>query len=122
MLSLNEVLSDFRDYADLHEDEVVTVDSRGQDGKTPLHWMAILGDHQGIAILVKAGAVINTVDAMGSAAVHDAVINRQTTAVKKLIAFNADLSIKNSFGQTPMDISRSDGFQPIIDIFEKLGL
>lgn len=122
MLSLNEVLSDFKDYADLHEDEVVTIDSRGQDGKTPLHWMTILGDHQGIAILVNAGAIINAVDDMGSAPIHDAVINRQTTAVMELIAFNADLSIKNNSGQTPVDISRSDGFQSIMEIFEKTGL
>lgn len=122
MLTLNEVLSDFKDYAGLDEKFPVTVNSKGKDGKTPLHWMAILGDHKAIAILVKAGASVNEVDDAGGAPIHEAVFNRQATAVNELILSGADLTIKNNAGLTPKEIAYSDGFQPLVEFFKKLNI
>lgn len=62
MLALDEVLSDFRVYSGYSDDTEVTVDSRGNHGDSPLHWMSTLGDQYGIQLLVAAGANVNAMD------------------------------------------------------------
>lgn len=114
MLTLDEVLSDFKLYAGYPEDQEVTVDSRTADGESPLHWMATLGDDAGIRLLVDAGASVNAVDNFGNTPIHEAVLRRQVTAVKALLQGGAEVGLKNGVGLTPLDVANSDQYQPTI--------
>lgn len=116
MLTLSEVLSDFRLYAGYPEDMGVMIDSRTKDGESPLHWMASLGDHVGIRLLVEAGANVNAVDKDGNTPMHEAVLRRHVSAVKALLESGADLGRKNDVGQTSLDIANSDRYQPMIAV------
>lgn len=118
MLSLNEVLSDFKGYAGFDEKYEISVKSKAQDGKTPLHWMAVLGDHHGVALLLGAGACINDSDHGGNTPLHDAILSRQTSVVKMLLLAGADLNIKNSTGLNPKELAFIDGFQPVVEFFK----
>lgn len=120
VLTLDEVLSDFRVYCGYSDQTEVTVDSRGNGGDSPLHWMASLGDQFAIQLLVAAGANVNAVDDSGNTPIHEAVSGRQSSAVSALTAAGADLTLRNKKGQTPMDIARTDGFQPTIDLLVRM--
>lgn len=115
MLNLNEVLSDFKDYSDFDDRCKVDIFSKNSEGKTALHWMAMLGDHNGISLLIDAGSSIDEVDNEGCAPIHEAVANRQITAVRALVLGGADLGVRNNLGQTPKDMAISDGYKPIVD-------
>ncbi|GAB2706531.1 ankyrin repeat domain-containing protein [Comamonas sediminis] len=119
MVSLDEVFSDFKDYAGFDEEYEVSVNSKAADGKTPLHWMAVLGDHHGVALLLTAGAGINKSDHEGATPLHDAVLSRQTLVVEILVLAGADLNIQNFAGLTPMELALNDGFQPCVEFLTK---
>ena len=116
MLTLEEVLSDVAMSPGFNNVEKVSVDSRGDDGQSPLHWMATLGDAVGIRLLVEAGASINAIDNKGSTPLHEAVVWRHTLAARELIEQDADVLLRNTAGLTPLDIAKSDGFGPTIEL------
>ena len=116
MLTLEEILSDVAMSPGFSNVGKVGVDSRGDEGQSPLHWMATLGDAVGIRLLVEAGASINAVDNKGNTALHEAVTWRHTLAARMLIEQGADMLLRNVSGLTPLDIAKSDGFGPTIDV------
>ena len=110
MLTLDEVLDDFRDFAGLDGDAPVDVRTRAADGGTALHWMAYLGDAKGVELLAAHGADLNAQDAEGNTPLHEAVSSKQAAAVRALLACGADAAIKNRAGQTPVDMARAAPF------------
>ena len=118
MLTLEEILSDAAMSPSFTNVEKVGVDSHGDDGQTPLHWMATLGDAVAIRLLVEAGASINAVDNKGNTPLHEAVTWRHTLAARMLIEQGADMLLRNESGLTPLDIAKSDGFRPTIDVLQ----
>ena len=119
MLTLEEILSDVAISPGFGKVGKIDVDSRGDKGQSPLHWMATLGDAVGISLLVEAGANINAMDIKGNTPLHEAVMCRQTSAVRLLIEQGADALLKNEAGFTPLDIAKSDGFGPTVDILKR---
>ncbi len=122
MLTLAEVLSDFRAYAGYDENSVVTVASRAAHGETPMHWMCTLGDHVAIGLLVSAGAEIDAQDKAGNAPIHEACASRQWTALSALIKAGADLSLANRAGLTALGVATQQGFRPCIDLLSGPGV
>ena len=118
MLTLEEILSDVAMSRDFTNVEQLGVDSRGDDGQSPLHWMATLGDAVAIRLLVEAGANINAVDNKGNTPLHEAVTWRHTLAARMLIEQGADVLLTNESGLTPLDIAKSDGFEPTMDVLQ----
>ena len=114
MLSLEEVLSDFKMYAKYKDRENVAVNSRSENGETPLHWMATLGNHQAIKILMDSGAEINEQDVDGLTPMHAAVLSRQLTAVIELRILGADPSIKDNQGRSALDLAMTNGYIPVM--------
>lgn len=110
MLTLDEVLDDFRGFAGLDDDAPVDVHTRAADGGTALHWMAYLGDDKGVELLAAHGADLNAQDADGNTPLHEAVSSKQAAAVRALLACGADAAIKNRAGQTPEDAARGVPF------------
>jgi uncharacterized protein len=119
MLTLTEVLSDFGLYAGFDDVTEATINSRGECGESPLHWMAILGDPAGIKLLIEAGADIDTVDDEGNTPLHRAVSARQADAVKFLIERGAGVNQRNRAGLTPLDLAKLDGYSPTMEWFAK---
>jgi ankyrin repeat protein len=118
MLTLGEVLNDFRLYAGWPDGAAVDVSSRSEAGETPLHWMATLGHDQGIDLLVRAGCDLNAADCDGNTALHAAVSTRQATAVAALIRAGAEAGKRNTAGQTPLDAAKLDGYRWTIELLE----
>jgi uncharacterized protein len=116
MLTIEEVLSDAALASPFTHVDKMDVRSRGENGETPLHWMATLGDLKGIGLLLRAGAEIDAVDGDGNAAVHEAVIYRQLGAVQTLVEAGAALDVRNRAGKTPLEIAQEDGFSPVVEL------
>ena len=116
MLTLEEIFNDVANAPSFSHVDNINVGSRGKDGQSPLHWMATLGDTGGIRLLLEAGADINSTDNSGNTPLHEAVVWRQTSAARIFIESGADVLVKNHFGLTALDIAKSDGFAPTIEL------
>ncbi len=117
MLTLQEVLRDFRLFARVPDGERVDLHARNAiTGETPLHYMAAMGDRNGIRILVDAGADINAADLRENTPPHAAVYNCQFLGVRVLLELGADRSMKNTAGSTPADLAA--GVDYLLDEFE----
>ena len=117
MLSLVEVLEDFRSYAELPTDSLISSNTRSASGETPLHWMAILGDAPALRLLLTAGAELNSQDDSGNTPMHAAVQTRQAAAVAVLFEAGARLDIPNLDGLTVLDIAKRDQFVPLLEAY-----
>ena len=118
MLTFSEVLSDIASAPGFEGIDQIGVATRGANGTTPLHWMALLGDVQAIRLLIEAGANIDAVDNDGCTPIHIAAQWRQTSAVHILKNSGADCTIKNAQGFAPVDVARVEGYPPTIALFD----
>lgn len=117
MLTLDEIFGDVALSPGFENVDTVGVQSRGESGQTPMHWMATLGDVHALSLLISAKADIDAIDSDGNTPLHQAVISRQTLAVRKLIEYGADMHLKNRVGLSPSDVAKLDGFEPVMDQF-----
>ena len=77
--------------------------------RTALHYAAINGNLQIIAILVKANAKLDVTDALGNTPLHLATDRGQTEAAKLLLEVGAEVDPQNKDGMTPLMIAASRG-------------
>ena len=106
MLTLGKILNDFCAYAKIPEGTSVDVHTRSAHGSTALHFMAFLGNDEGVKLLAAAGADPNAQDADGDTPLHVATSRWQAAAVLALLACGADANVKNRAGETPEDMAR----------------
>ncbi len=118
MLTLDEILEDVAESPAFQGLNNIGANTRGKNGETPLHWMATLGDAQGIRILVDAGAVVDAVDENGNTPLHESSASKQIAAAQMLIELGANQELKNHDNLTASDIAASEGFQPMIDLLK----
>ncbi|OMJ75788.1 hypothetical protein SteCoe_25014 [Stentor coeruleus] len=74
--------------------------------RTPLHIACIESDFDIVKLLIEKGALINTMDNDNNTAVHHAIIAENPQIIEYLILMCPDLEIKNSKGQTAIDLLR----------------
>ena len=117
MLTLEEVLSDVADLPSFSDIKIIDVNSHGNHGETPLHWMATLGDIAGIKLLIEAGADINSLNDEGNTPLHEAVVYRQAHASRFLIESGSSLILKNKAGMSPVEIAEFDNYAPTMELF-----
>jgi ankyrin repeat protein len=117
MLTLEEVLSDFAAYIGCDELDKIDINSKSGQGKSPLHWMVVLGDNKGIELLVEAGANIDVQDSKGNTPLHEAVICRHHTTVYTLVELGANRSMRNKDGFTPKELAIADENEAVIAVF-----
>lgn len=77
--------------------------------RTAMHYAAMNGNLQIIAILIKADAKLNPVDALGDTPLHLAADQNQTEAGKLLLDAGAEVDPQNRNGQTPLMIAAVHG-------------
>ena len=118
MLTLQEVLDDFSQYAGLDACDV-SVNTQNAVGETPVHWMAALGDGAAIRLLANAGADLSAQDHQGNTALHLAVTGAHESAVAALIAEGAAVTLHNALGQTPEDLARTFQCTRLAELFTK---
>jgi len=80
-----------------------------EQSRTGLHYAAINGNLQIIAILVKADAKLNVPDQLGNTPLHLAADQNQTAAAKLLLDVGAAVDPQNKDGLTPLMIAASHG-------------
>ena len=117
MLTLEEVLSDFAAYIGCDDLDQININSSSEQGKTPLHWMSVLGDNKAIKLLFEAGANIDVSDNKGNTPLHEAVIYRHYTTVITLIELGANQNLKNLDGLTPKELALAEEYEPVIAFF-----
>jgi uncharacterized protein len=80
-----------------------------EESRTALHYAAINGNSEIIAILVKAGTKLDVADALGNRPLHLAAERNQTEAGELLLAAGAEVDPQNHDGMTPLMIAASRG-------------
>jgi len=112
MLTLDEVLADVATSPGFEGCTEIGANSRSDAGRTPLHWMATLGDVVGVELLLEAGANIDAIDDDGNTALHEATALRQHDVVGVLVARGAQVHLVNAAGQSSLAIAEADGYHP----------
>jgi uncharacterized protein len=84
-------------------------DQTDEQSRTALHYAAINGNLEIIAILIKANAKLNVEDPLGDTPLHLAVDHNQTEAAQLLLDVGAQVDPQNKDGLTPLMIAASHG-------------
>ena len=80
-----------------------------EESRTALHYAASNGNVEIIAILVKAGAKLDTLDLLGNTPLHLAAARDRTEAGQLLLAVGARVDPQNHDGRTPLMIAANRG-------------
>lgn len=100
--------------AALYQDEALVISKvlAGEDPNvkapvteaTPLHCMVRANRPEAVKVLLKHGAMVDTVDQNQRTALHWAIYNRvNVSIVEMLLTHSASTSLKDDFGKTPLD-------------------
>ncbi len=80
-----------------------------EQSRTGLHYAALNGNLQIMAILIKADVKLNVTDKLGDTPLHLAADRNQTEAAKLLLDVGAEVDPQNKDGMTPLMIAASRG-------------
>jgi ankyrin repeat protein len=90
-------------------DEIAVMLRRGDNpnfvdprGRTPLSYVAALGDVEGVKLLLNGGARVDYRDGGGSTALHAAAEHGRTEAIRALLQARAPADVANREGVTPL--------------------
>jgi uncharacterized protein len=89
--------------------------------RTAMHYAAINGNLQIMAILIKANAKLNPVDSLGDTPLHLAVEQNQSEAAKLLLDAGAEVDPRNKDGLTPLMIAAGHGDLEIVRVLLAAG-
>ncbi|XXH03121.1 hypothetical protein Hte_009514 [Hypoxylon texense] len=81
--------------------KVIALDDENADDRWPIH-EAVQYHGDLTAVLEESTEGINALDSFGTSPLHYAVENGDSTAVRTLINYGANLDIKNLYGHTPL--------------------
>jgi len=89
---------------------------------TPLHIAASRSTSITSAFLIENGANARAVDCFGSTPLHCAVKGRtcRELVINFFLRIGADISVRDKYGDTPVDIAKRNGYDNIIKEFENL--
>lgn len=80
----------------------VDVNTRGDDGRTPLHSAAEFGDKKAASILIARGADVDLKGRDGSTPLHRAALNAKSDVVELLLAHGANINARTTNDGTPL--------------------
>lgn len=103
---------DFTDIAKLLLDYQADPYRKDRSGKAPIYYATYYGNHLVMNLLISYGEDVNQKIPEGSL-LHIAVEKGHTAVVDLLIHKGAQLDIKNSKGEKPLDIAINHGYQRV---------
>ena len=96
--------------------------SRNQDGDTPLHYSSAFKHDALSRALIAAGAAVNATNARGETPLHTAVDSGARTAVHLLISSRALVNAAtHATGDTPLHYACVWGFVPVVNLLLECG-
>ncbi|KAK2573093.1 Poly [ADP-ribose] polymerase tankyrase-1 [Acropora cervicornis] len=87
--------------------------SKEESSLTPLHIASEKSHLDAVELLIKNGAKVNAVDALGETALHRAAAAGQTSACRILLSHGADISLRSFQGHTAAEVA-SEPVQKIL--------
>ena len=97
------------------------MNAKGKYNETPLHWAAAGGKTDGVKVLIKAGADVNTTDDEGYNPLHVTAYEGHTEIGKALIEAGADVDAKANRGSTPLHLAAHEGKRETVKALLKAG-
>ena len=91
-------------------------DQTDEEGRTGMHYAAVSGNLQIIAILIKGGAKLDPKERLGNTPLHLAAEVDQAEAAKLLLDVGAAVDPENKNGMTPLMIAASRGNVEIVQM------
>lgn len=85
------------------------INQQDDQGCTPLHWAAYIGDINLVHLLIEIGANLNIQDFQGYTPLMNSIINKKTNLAIFLIEKGTDLNLQDHEGFTALMISSSIG-------------
>ncbi|XP_067653866.1 uncharacterized protein [Haliotis asinina] len=102
--------------------DLVNINSRGQDSKTPVMWAAEFRRWDVVELLVGGGADVSLVDRGGDNVLHFACKRGDLETVKLILSMNVvDINARTKDGKTAADMARRRGHQPVVDLLVSRG-
>jgi len=97
------------------------LNSKDQNGNTPLHYASIHGLKDVVSLLLKHGAKVNSKNEYGNTPLHQAAFLNHEFIVNELIAAGATINAENYFDQLPVHtVTQSIAPEPNVNILNKL--
>ena len=98
------------------------VNTKDEDGATPLMWAAAKGYSDVAKLLIEHGANVNVQEKeLGFTPLIISVVRGHANVVKLLIEHGADVNAKDKYGHTPLAIAIASGRRDIVRILENAG-
>lgn len=92
------------------------VKAKNNDGETPLHVAARVGDSLIMQDLVEAGALVDAINELGQTALHLSAAHGHEEEVRELLRLEADSQIRDSLGFLPSDLAAQNEEWAIFDL------
>jgi len=86
-------------------DAGASANALNEQGQSPLHVLAFIGDFRAMEVLVTRGANVDLLNAQGQAALHIAAVDGHRNEFEELIRLGANLALLNAAGQTARQVA-----------------
>lgn len=103
----------------LIEKKLATVDARGINSWTPLHYASRSGHYPIVLYLARANADIDMKSKDGWTSLHLACLKGHYDVADILLQNGADMNIKDNQGKTPMDVAVSKDSKEIVELLKE---
>lgn len=97
------------------------VNTKDQDGETPLHYAAEHGDKHVAELLIANGADVNARNNTGETPLHCATLWAYKDVIELLIANGADIGLKTKTGSTALQIATEMDYQGLSSLLRERG-
>ncbi|XP_046574271.1 serine/threonine-protein phosphatase 6 regulatory ankyrin repeat subunit B-like [Haliotis rubra] len=107
---------------DLISHGITDIESRGEDGATPVMYAAEKGNKRVVDLLVNKGCKLSVVDDRGRNILHVACLSDNVDLVKDLISHGiADIESRGEDGATPVMYAAEKGNKRVVDLLVNKG-
>lgn len=106
-MNVNTLFCKYEEYPDFIGVKIVDVNQKSVIDDTMLHISSRNAEIEDIILLLNNGANINIQGDLGYTALHYACMMGHIDVVKLLLKHNASKTIKNEFGEQPIDVNNN---------------